>query len=211
MENSIEMIWKQGFLNESSLVAPKVNDLYNRKSIQVVDKIKQRIKNYRTFNCALLLAILVADYFLNALWYGIAFCAMAIFMMWYTSRIVKSLKTLDQGVSSYDYLKSFDAHLKDIFAKFGKIVRFSLPLYCLIGFCGMWAIWGKLGLFAKLQHQHPTANITLWALGYLAFWMLIVILFAGKMYKWEVRIVYGRLFGKLEETIAEMDKLKQGE
>jgi hypothetical protein len=211
MENSIEMIWKRGFLNESSLVAPKVNDLYNRKSIQVVDKIKRRMTNYRTFNYVLLLVILITDYFLDIFWHGLAFCAMAVFMMWYTRRIVKTIKTLDQGVTSYDYIKSFDAYLKDVFAKFGKIVRFSLPLYCLIGISGLWIVWGKLGLFAKLQHQHPTANITLWALAYLSLCMLVVILFAGKMYKWEVRIVYGRLFGKLEETIAEMENLKQGE
>ena len=211
MENSIELIWKQGFLNESSLVAPQVNDLYNRKSINVVERIKQRMKNYRVFNYGLLVVILVTDYFMDIFLNGLIFCTMALFMMWYTSRIVNTIKTLDQGVSSYEYLKTFDLYIKDIFAKFGKIVRFSLPLYCLIGFSGMWVAWEKLGMFIKLQQKHPTADIQLWGLAYLSFWMLVVILFSRKMYSWEVRVVYGRLFDKLEETIAEMEKLKQGE
>ena len=37
MEKSIESIWKQGFLNSDVLVAPKLNNLYNRKSIHSID------------------------------------------------------------------------------------------------------------------------------------------------------------------------------
>ena len=40
MRNSIEEIWKEGFLNEKSLVAPKINDLYNQKSMDLIDKMK---------------------------------------------------------------------------------------------------------------------------------------------------------------------------
>ncbi|MFD0751229.1 hypothetical protein ACFQZS_13845 [Mucilaginibacter calamicampi] len=211
MENSIEMIWKQGFLNENSLVAPRVNNLYNRKSINVVERIKQRMKNYRVFNYGLLIVILVTDYFMDIFLNGLVFCAMALVMIWYTRRIVRNIKTLDQEATSYDYLKSFDTYVKDIFARFEKIVRFSLPLYCLIGFVGVWAAWDKLGMFAIMKRQYPNANIELWGLAYLAAWMLVVILFSGKMYRLEVRLVYGRLFNKLEETITEMEKLKQGE
>jgi hypothetical protein len=37
MEKSIETIWKQGFLNDDALVAPKLNDLYNQKSTHIID------------------------------------------------------------------------------------------------------------------------------------------------------------------------------
>jgi len=40
MEKSIETIWKEGFLESDALVAPKLNDLYNQKSIHIVDKFK---------------------------------------------------------------------------------------------------------------------------------------------------------------------------
>ena len=41
MEKSIEEIWKNGFLQNEALVAPKVNDLYNQKSKNIVDKLLQ--------------------------------------------------------------------------------------------------------------------------------------------------------------------------
>jgi len=211
MENSIEMIWKQGFLNESSLVAPKVNDLYNRKSIHVVERIKRRMKNTRTFNFTLMLFIPVIYYFLGVFWYGLAYSTMALFMLWYTQGIINSIKRLDQGANSYEYLKSFDSCLNDIFEKMGKIVRFSLPIYCFIGLSAIGAFWTKMGMFLILQKRHPTIDIQLCALVYLGTSVLLAIIFSVKIYKWEVRVVYGRLLNKLEETIIEMDKLKQGE
>lgn len=211
MENSIEQIWKQGFLNESSLVAPKINDLYNQKSINVVDRIKRRMKQQRIFAFTIIISAPVINYFLGAFWYGLTFSIVAGFLTWYFRGIVNTIKTLDQGATSYDYLKSFDDCLKDIFRKTEKIVRFSLPLYCFIGFSGLWVSWNKLGFLAILQHRHPTVNVQLWALAYLATAMLVVILFPVKLSRWEVRMTYGRLFDKLKETIAEMEKLKHGE
>ena len=40
MAKTIESIWKEGFINETQLAAPKINDLYNRKSQNIVDKLQ---------------------------------------------------------------------------------------------------------------------------------------------------------------------------
>nr|WP_294795115.1 hypothetical protein [uncultured Mucilaginibacter sp.] len=211
MENSIEHIWKQGFLNESSLVAPQVNDLYNRKSINVVERIKQRMKQQKTVSLIIILSTPVIFYFLGAFWYGLAFTVSAFIISRYMKGQLNSIRTLDHGATSYDYLKSFNDCLKDNFRKTEKIVRFSLPLYVLIGLSGTWASWNKLGILTILQQRHPTVNVELYALLYLATGMLVAILFPVKLYRWEVRMTYGRLLDKLKQTIAEMEKLKQGE
>ena len=39
MEKSIETIWKDGFLDVNELIVPKLNNLYNQKSIHIIDKI----------------------------------------------------------------------------------------------------------------------------------------------------------------------------
>ena len=44
MEKSIESIWKEGFLKSDVLVAPKVNDIYNKKSEHIVDKFTRMFK-----------------------------------------------------------------------------------------------------------------------------------------------------------------------
>jgi hypothetical protein len=211
MENSIELIWKQGFLNESSLVAPKVNDLYNRKSIHVVDRIKRRMKNYRIFNFALIILTPVMYYFMGAFWYGVAFSTVALFIIRYTGKVISTIKTLDQGTNSYDYLKEFDRLLTDILGKFEKIARFSLPLYIIIGHAGLWASWHKIGFITILQKRHPDVDVEFWTLVYLVIFTLPFILFPVKIYRCELRVVYGGLRAKLKETIAEMDKLKHGE
>ena len=37
---------------------------------------------------------------------------------------------------------------------------------------------------------------------------LLMLYFSDKIYRWDVRLMYGRVFDKLEETITEMEKLK---
>ena len=44
MEKSIETIWKEGFLNQDALIAPKLNNLYNKKSTHIVDKFKRMFR-----------------------------------------------------------------------------------------------------------------------------------------------------------------------
>ena len=39
MEKSIETIWREGFLKEDALIVPKLNDLYNQKSQQLIEKL----------------------------------------------------------------------------------------------------------------------------------------------------------------------------
>ncbi len=36
---------------------------------------------------------------------------------------------------------------------------------------------------------------------------LLMAIFAGRLYQWEVRLMYGRVLNKLEETVAEMEDL----
>ena len=40
MDKSIEEIWSEGFQDEKYLIPPVIDDLYNKKSILTVDKLK---------------------------------------------------------------------------------------------------------------------------------------------------------------------------
>jgi hypothetical protein len=40
---------------------------------------------------------------------------------------------------------------------------------------------------------------------------LLMLYFSDRIYRWDVRLMYGRVLDKLEETIADMEKLKQGQ
>src|SRR5690554_4605149 len=125
MKNSIEVIWKEGFLNEKSLVAPKINDLYNQKSKHLVDKMKGMFRINLIIIVIMSIVFPIIHYFLDAIWQGAAASILLLLTAWYSKRQMHSIKILDQGATSLDYLKSFDQWLKDVLSRSEKIVRFS--------------------------------------------------------------------------------------
>lgn len=213
MKNSIEEIWKEGFLNEKSLVAPKINDLYNQKSKHVVDKVKG------TFRVNLIVIVItsivfpIIHYFLDAIWQGVAASVLLLLTAWSSNRLIHSTKTLDQGATSLDYLKSFDRWLKDALSRGEKVLRFTYPLYFLIGISIMWSAWNKGPITSKMYQKYPDVifigSVPLFAWIIAGVATLLMLYFSDRIYRWDVRLMYGRVFDKLEETIAEMEKLKQ--
>lgn len=211
MENSIEAIWKQGFLNEKSLVAPKINDLYNQRSIHVVDKIKRKFRLNQVMIIAMAVIMPIIYYWIDQLWLGIAASLLLIIAVWYINRLLKNIDTLDQGATSLDYLKSIDKWIEDTLCESEKIARFFYPLNLLIAISTIWFAWNKQGAILKISQKFPDINIPLTVLIIAVVAPLLLFSVSVKIYRWEVRLIYGRVFGKLKETIADMEKLKQEE
>ena len=213
MKNSIEVIWKEGFLNEKSLVAPKINDLYNQKSKDLVDKMKRMYRNNLIAIVSMAIVFTIMYYFLDVIWQGVATSILLLLTAWYSKRQKRSFKTLDHGATSLDYLKSFDRWLKDALSGGEKILRFTYPLYFLIAMSTIWSAWNKGVLTSKLYQKFPDVifigSVPLFALIIVGVATLLMFYFSGRIYRWDVGLIYGRVFRKLEETIAEMEKLKQ--
>jgi hypothetical protein len=213
MKNSIEAIWKEGFLNEKSLVAPKINDLYNQKSKHVVGKMKRMFRINLIAVVMMAIGFPILYYFLDAVWQGVAASVLILLSAWYGNRQMRSIKTLDQGATSLDYLKSLDRWMKDMFSTSEKIVRFSYPLYFLIAMSTMWSAWNKGPLTSKMYQKYPDVlfigTVPLFAVIIAGVGTLLMFYFSDRIYRWDVRLMYGRVFDKLEETIAEMEKLQQ--
>ena len=214
MKNSIEEIWKEGFLNEKSLVAPKINDLYNQKSIDLVAKLKRIYRNNLIALVIMSIAFPIVYYFLDAIWQGVAISILMLLTGWYSKLQKRSFKTLDHGATSLDYLKSFDRLLKDALSKGEKVLRFTYPLYFLIGISIMWSAWNKGPITSKMYQKYPDVifidSVPLFAWIIVGVATLLMAYCSGRIYRWDVGLIYGRIFRKLEETIAEMEKLKQG-
>jgi hypothetical protein len=213
MKNSIEVIWKEGFLNEKSLVAPKINDLYNQKSKDLVDKIERM---YRINLIAIVIMSIVFPimyYFLDVFWLGVASSILLLLSVWYSKRQRRTIETLDHGATSLDYLKSLDRWLKDALSKNARTLRFTYPLYFLIAMSTIWSAWNKGELTSKMYQKFPdivfVGSVPLFALILAGVATLLMFYFSDRIYRWDVGLTYGRVFRKLEETIAEMEKLKQ--
>ena len=214
MEKSIEAIWKEGFLNEKSLVAPKINDLYNQKSKALVEKMKRMYRNNLIALVIMAIVFPIWYYFMDAVWQGVAISILMLLTVWYSKRQKRGFKTLDHGATSLDYLKSFDRLLKDALSKGEKVLRFTYPLYFLIAMSILWSAWNKGPLTSKMYQKYPDVifieGVPLFVWIIVGVATLLMLYFSGRIYRWEVRLMYGRVFDKLEETIAEMEKLKQG-
>ena len=211
MEKSIETIWKKGFLDSEALVAPKLNNLYNQKSKTIIDKLKRMMK-------VNIYAIMVFA-FLNLGLYaalGTPYTGVFIFFLlmgvcWISIKQGRTMKNIDTSLSSYDYLKSLNSWLKMAISHNTKVMRFFYPLVFLASLmpivhalkAGEVTNAAILNSGFHLVYGIPTFT---WIIA-LVFAVLIYI-FGGKIYKWDVNLAYRRTFRKLENMIAEMEELR---
>ncbi len=212
MEKSIENIWKEGFLKSDALVAPKINNLYNQKSIHIIDKLKRMMK----VNIYVILFFAILNLGLYAA-LGTPIAGVFIFFLlmgvcWISIKEAKTLKNIDANLSSYDYIKSFNSWLKMAISNNIKVMRFFYPLIFLAALmpivhalkAGEVTNEAILNSGFHLIYGIPTF---MWIIA-LATAVLIYV-FGGKIYKWDVNLVYGRVFKKLDELIADIEELKK--
>ena len=211
MKNSIESIWKQGFLNSDELIAPKLNDLYNQKSKNLIDRFRRK---FRVNLIAILIAVpilMLVSALLGAPWIGIGISLLLGVVLWAGQREVKALEKIDKGESSYQFLRSFDDWLKGALHNFARLYRFLYPLFFLAFALGFW--FSKYGDLLREKVLDGTdmavvAGIPVyWLAGVLLVAVLIGLL-SGRMYKLDMQIAYGHEMRKLEEMIADMEELR---
>jgi hypothetical protein len=213
MRKSIETIWKEGFLQSNALIVPKLNNLYDQRSKHLLDKLKFMFRINLIVMLIMAIIFLIVYYLLDAMLLGICFAISLIALALFTKNQMQKIKKIDQGTSSYDYLKSFSSWLKNTFSKNVKIMRLFYPLNFLIAISTIWFAGNnqiKLTnmLIEKFGDLTFIGGIPLFGIVAVCFITILIACFSDRIYMWDVRLVYGRVFDKLEETIAEMEKLK---
>ncbi|GAA4836968.1 hypothetical protein [Algivirga pacifica] len=216
MKKSIEDIWKEGFLNKEALVAPKLNHLYNQKSVDLIEQIihmgKLNIVMILIFGILLLLiGVLIPLVKLPFLLLSAGFIGLSIFAFWKDKRIV----AIDKGKNSYDYLKNFDAALKTNREMYARLYRFFYPavfLAMMLGF--VYSAYGDR-IIGQILFKFPdlwvVAGVPAVILGPIILIASFMMLFSRKIFEWDVKIVYGRVLMKLEEMIEDMEELRKGD
>ena len=213
MEQSIENIWKKGFLAKDAMVAPQVNDLYNQKSKHLIEKIRGLFRSniIMLYGFAALMVVFTFIFGLPYLFGGflvLMFVVPAI----YSQKKYKNKQTIDQHLSMYEYLSQFDEWLKAELKFNTTLARFYYPL-ALIGASGIvWFTDGREEVMNKILEAYP--NLPMVGEMPLYFVLAIIVigflisLFAGRLYRLDVRLIYGRAFDKLEELIKDLEELR---
>ena len=218
MEKSIEDIWKEGFLKSDALVAPKINNLYTHKSIHIIDKFKRMFKINLIAIIAFSFVFLVVSYFVGIPIMGVMFFITLTVLVIINKRLLDSLKKIDKGVSSYEYLKGFNEWINQ---QVSINKRFATVMYPIIFLSVIIGFWHKdtegipLGkrLVGEVLKGFPdiymVQDIPLIALIVILLITGVLAFLGGRIYQWDLNIVYGRIFKKLKELMADIEELKE--
>ncbi|MFT5075273.1 MAG: hypothetical protein ACI85B_000305 [Flavobacteriaceae bacterium] len=211
MEKSIESIWKQGFLDNNAMVAPKLNNLYNQKSIHIIDKFKRMFKI--NLNALIIFSFLVLplSFLVKIPVMGVLMFILLNVIVLVNKKVFKGLNKIDKNVSSYQYLKSFDEWMQAQILLNMKMSRFIYPYVFIAMVSGFWfssSIRESLNRIFGNYQPYMLYEIPV-------YWVLVILLititlgiFGGRIYKWDLNLVYGRIIKKLAELIADMEDLK---
>jgi len=213
MAKSIESIWKEGFVNETELTAPKINDLYNRKSQNIVDKLQKMFAiNIKAIIVGSVIMLILMS-LVGAPWLGLYICCLLTPLVIIAKKELNKSIDLSKGQSSYDYLMNFNKWLQDSINTYAVYYKFFYPLF----FIGM-AVQGIVSnaggkIIALLLEKLPT-DIFILGLPYYIVLVtvaltIIVALSSQALYRLDLNIIYGRQFKKLEELIADMKALRE--
>ena len=212
MTKSIETMWKEGFIKEAHLSAPKVNDLYNRKSQNIVDKLQNMFAiNTKAIIVGSAVMFIIMS-LIGAPFLGLYICCLLAPLIIIAKKELKKSLNLSKGLSSYDYLLSFNNWLKSSIKTYSDYYKIFYPLF----FLGM-ATQGMLSkaggkLIALVVERFPTDMIILgqpyYILLALGLGTVIFARYAEAIYRWDLNIVYGRQFKKLDELITDMQELR---
>jgi hypothetical protein len=132
-------------------------------------------------------------------------------------RLLNSLKLVDKCENTYDYLNAFDSWLKSQINTNKNFARFFYPFVFLSIITGFWMKKSgsqRIGdhTVQKLLLTYPDLQLVggVPVVGVLGALLIVGILalLAGRIYEWDLKIIYGRLFKKFDELLADIKELR---
>ena len=217
MEKSIENIWKEGFLESDALIAPKINDLYNQKSIHVIDKFKRMFRINLIAIVAFSCAFLIVSFIVGIPITGIIFFVTLSVLVFINKKLLNDLEKMDLGISSYQYLKAFNQWINKQVTLNKKFSRLLYPIIFISMVLGFWfkdAEGMPLGerlvdeILIGFPDTYLLFGIPLIGIIIVAVIIGLLFLVGGRIYKWDLNLVYGRVFKKLEELMTDIERLR---
>ena len=217
MEKSIENIWKEGFLKSDALIVPKINNLYNQKSIHIIDKFKRMFRINLIAIVAFSFIFLVISFFVGIPITGAIFFVTLSVLVIINKKLLNDLERIDLGVSSYQYLKTFNQWKNKQIAINKKMSKFLYPIIFISMILGFWFKDAEgIPLGERLVNEiligfpdiYMVYGIPLIGIVIALLILVLLAFFGGRIYKWDLNIVYGRVFRKLEELMTEIESLR---
>jgi len=208
MEKSIENIWRQGFLQKDALVAPQLNNLYNKKSINFIEKLKRMFHYNHYFIVVLHLISMAIGYFMGGIYLCLFMGIIFVPILITSYKTLKSMGLIDYNSSCYQYLITFDGWIKSAITNYTKVFRFFYPLFFLGLFVGLWLSKSE-AILRKFPDAYLVGGVPLFIILAIVVIVGLMIIFGESIYKIDLKLIFGSMFKKLESMIAEMEELRK--
>jgi hypothetical protein len=212
MRKTIEATWREGFLKPNALVAPHVNDLYTRKSMHIVDRIQRML---RINQIAIVIGAPIMWAFLSAV--GIPYAGAIMWAAWTGLVVIRHLSIAkfaapDTSLDSYQYLKAFQGSLKGRMARSRRMQRHLYAVTFVALAIGVGASKPGQLLLRQIVESNPDITLVngvpLILIAGVVAMAIVVELFGGVIFDFDVNIGYRNVFRKLDEMVAEMEELR---
>jgi hypothetical protein len=213
MRKTIEATWREGFLNPDALVAPKVNDLYTRKSTHIAERI-QRMQRINEIAIVIGAPIAWALYSALGMPYGGAILCTAWVGLIVVRRQFPHIIRFDAplGVDSYQYLKAFQQWLKNRLAWGRRVQRHLYAVTFIAIAIGLGESAAGQALIRFIVESNPgirlVNGVPLVLIAIVVAMTIVVDLFGGVIFDFDLNTVYRTVFRKLDEMVAEMEELR---
>jgi hypothetical protein len=217
MEKSIENIWKEGFQKNEDLTAPKIDNLYNQRSIHIIDKFRRMFRINLISIVAGSVAFLVVSWFLHIPVMGALFFVTLMVLVFINKRLLNELERIDQGQNSYQYLKDFSQWIKKQIAINKRIATFIYPIFFMSFILGFWFnnaedVYLGERLVKGILHVFPDTylvfGVPLIGIVIAILVMAVLVWFGGRIYLWDLNVIYGRVLKKLDELLTDLESLR---
>lgn len=204
MEKSIEKIWNESFIDDESLIAPKINDLYNQKSKSIINKIKRtyEIDNKGLIPIAILTLVLSAIF--SEIIIGLYGSFLIMSLYFFNRGLLNRFNTIDIKTDNLTYLKKYKAIIFSIIKSTRKLFIFGLPIAVMSIFILSYYIGEKSflsGFIIKDLSIFKTLSI-----GFII--MVTISIICTVVYTISTKLLYGKFFNQLNEIISDIEALK---
>jgi hypothetical protein len=162
-------------------------------------------------------AFLIVSFIIGIPITGIIFFVTLSVLVFINKKLLNDLEKIDIGISSYKYLKAFNQWINKQVSINKRFSRLFYPIIFMSLVLGFWFKDAKgmpLGerlvdeILIGFPETYLIFGIPLIGIVIVAVILVLLFLVGGRIYKWDLNIVYGRLFKKLEELMTDIESLR---
>ena len=217
MKKTIESIWSEGFINEHALISPKINNLYNQKSIHTIDRFKRLGKYNLIFLVIFAIFLFIAGVDSKVPLIGSCISLLIVWLLSAGYEESIKLNKIDKGENSYEYVKAFHNWRVEVVNKFSKIYRVFYPvlgMLCVLVYLHSpeYTFHSELTNYQEIMNNPETLILFGLPVYYVIGTILIMIflfLMSEPLYRLDIKLAYGKILKKLDILLEDMEELRK--